>query len=735
MLLKNRVAASELETLVPMVPLMEGSGAMSGSWDPKVESSIPQSEHPDLQFEKSHLNLRERILDGEELQSLTLEEESLQGVEGNPIGSLCRNVQAWKALGCSPLVISWIEDGIPLIFDGDPAPGGGRPNYVPPQALPFANGEITRLWVVKAVELDDGVGPGYIIPLGAVPKDRRPDKWRMTVDATDRGQGPNAAMPDKPFKMEHLDDLLPQIGKDWWALTFDLRAGFHHLFVKPEFRKWLRFRWAGVLFHFNVMPFGPRHSPYFFNKIVKEFVKILRRGCVIRGCSHQSCRFRASPFGVVIAPFVDDFCLAAATALLLLRIRDEIVVPLMKEMGFIRALGKGCWEPRQMFDFIGFTIDTVGGMVFIPQTKLERYMKNLHLLLSKRQVFVRELASVAGQIVSAMRAFAPALIYLRQTFSLISKFVDGATGWSNIVILTEEVRADLIWLRDHLKSRNGRFAWRPAQLLVLATDASSTVGWGATLKVGSQSLRAQGSWSRQQKEDLDIYMLEMMAILNSVQSFRRQLEGRRLQILTDNLICKFALPNGSRVPQLLRLVKEVQDQVTALDATIVDVLWIPSELNVVPDYLSRFTDTNDWTVRDSVWKQILLMWSDMAVDRFASPENARLPRFNTRFAHPSTPNYNCMAQNWAIEGLSYACPPMGMVPDVLELVREQRARAILVVPLWPQQPWWPLLQRLTVKSIPLGNGEDAFQAGPSGVCAPRKNPHWQFRAVEVNGKR
>jgi len=137
-------------------------------------------------------------------------------------------------------VVSWIEEGIPLLFASPPVTGGGRPNYVPLQAVSFVGTEVSRLFVTGAIELDDGLQDGYTMPLGAVPKDV--NKWRMVLDVTDRGQGPNAFMTEKPFKMEHLDDLLGQIGKGWWALTFDLRAGFHHVKVQPQYRRWLRFR-------------------------------------------------------------------------------------------------------------------------------------------------------------------------------------------------------------------------------------------------------------------------------------------------------------------------------------------------------------------------------------------------------------------------------------------------------------------------------------------------------------
>ena len=66
------------------------------------------------------------------------------------------------------------------------------------------------------------------------------------------------------------------------------------------------------------------------------------------------------------------------------------------------------------------------------------------------------------------------------------------------------------------------------------------------------------------------------------------------------------------------------------------------------------------------------------IDRFASEDNARCRRFNTRFAHPKTEEANALAQEWLRDELSYACPPMAMVGKVLALVMEQKTRAVIV---------------------------------------------------------
>ena len=547
--------------------------------------------------------------------------------------------------------------GVPLIFFADPVPNAAPANFVEKgRAMSFANKEISRLIYVKSAVLDTSTEEGFVFPVGAVPKP--PDKFRIICDITWKGLGPNAFMPQKSFKLEHLDDLLNQIGRGWFGIVFDLLTGFHHIEIREQDRRWLRFMWAGKRYHFVSMPFGPRHSPYFFTKLVKEFIKILRRGCIIVGCSHVTCFFRAAPNGVIFAVYVDDFCLCAKTKELTLRIRDEIVVPLMEKMGWIRALDKGMWEPEQCWNFLGLRVDAVNGLVLIPQEKLEKYLKNIDYVLTQVSVSVRELASVAGKVVSVMRAFAPALIHLRTSFALISKYTDGSHGWSERVVISEDIRTDLKWLRTHLARNQGRCAWRPASVVVLATDACTEVGWGATLRIGNRILKARGTWNQEQAQ-WSIHVLEMLAVKLAMQAFASHLRGCNFQIITDNQICWHTLPKGSKILELNNLVKEILDLAMELDAVMVDVLWIPSELNIIPDDLSRMVDVNDWTVRQQAWEAIVGMWPQLTVDRFADEWNAKLPRFNSRFAHPSSENANGLSQVWQRDELSYACPPLG----------------------------------------------------------------------------
>jgi hypothetical protein len=129
-------------------------------------------------------------------------------------------------------------------------------------------------------------------------------------------------------------------------------------------------------------------------------VKILRQGCMIEGCSHSECMFRAAPRGVIVAPYVDDFCVCAQT-------KGEGDPNQRRNRGssdetygLDQSVGQGVTGTSQRFNFLGLTVDTTAGLVLIPEEKVDKYARAIEDVLSRSSVRVRDLASVAGKVVS-----------------------------------------------------------------------------------------------------------------------------------------------------------------------------------------------------------------------------------------------------------------------------------------------------------------------------------------------
>ena len=84
------------------------------------------------------------------------------------------------------------------------------------------------------------------------------------------------------------------------------------------------------------------------------------------------------------------------------------------------------------------------------------------------------------------------------------------------------------------------------------------------------------------------------------------------------------------------------------------------------------------------------------VDLFASRINTQLPCFYSYRADPECQVVDAFTTDW--ENIDfYAFPPFICIPRVIQKIWNDRATGILVVPDWPNQPWYDQFSELVVK--------------------------------------
>lgn len=121
-------------------------------------------------------------------------------------------------------------------------------------------------------------------------------------------------------------------------------------------------------------------------------------------------------------------------------------------------------------------------------------------------------------------------------------------------------------------------------------------------------------------------------------------------------------------------------------------MWIPRELNKYADLLSRQSqsDCDDWQISLELFSVLNAKWGPFTVDRFASDYNAKCARFNSRSWVKGTEAVNSLTVDWAGE-LNWLVPPPKLIISVIKKMLHDKARGLLVVPVWKSAPFWPLL--------------------------------------------
>lgn len=134
-------------------------------------------------------------------------------------------------------------------------------------------------------------------------------------------------------------------------------------------------------------------------------------------------------------------------------------------------------------------------------------------------------------------------------------------------------------------------------------------------------------------------------------------------------------------------------------AISVSASYLPGSLNSIADEDSRsaHSDSSDWRLFPSIFGLISDVWP-VEVDLFARSWNAQLPKFVSWSPQPGSLAVDAFSINWA-EFLAYAFPPFAVIPRCLAKMRKEKADLVLICPVWPNQPWFPVLLEMACEPV------------------------------------
>ena len=247
--------------------------------------------------------------------------------------------------------------------------------------------------------------------------------------------------------------------------------------------------------------------------------------------------------------------------------------------------------------------------------------------------------------------------------------------WGRWVEMSEEADAEVRWWLSHVDQMQGQpiSDVHPALEFQagMAADASAT-GWGAFIGclpgapeealVNNILLWARGSANvreatRQGRRGIEVFgafeewqrtksstWRELTGALGAVRSLGTLLRGLCIELKLDSqaavMILGGVVPQwadkifgGSSKAELQALAIELFD-LTERAGAFVRAVWVPRTLNTRADAVSHaneFVHSYDYHLKMGVFRGIDRAWGPLTLDRFASAESTRLPRFNSRF--------------------------------------------------------------------------------------------------------
>ncbi len=526
------------------------------------------------------------------------------------------------------------------------------------------------------------------------------------------------------FKMEGLKDLKLLVSKGDYFTKIDLTDAYLTVPIAKAYQKYLAFSFNGRSFCFTVLPFGLNIAPERFTRIFKPVLSYLRQQAI------------------KVLIWLDDILIisnnkneSAAHA--------KEVVNLLEGLGFLVNMKKSALVPSQRIMYLGMVLDSVQHTLELPREKILHIKSLSQDLLSSSLVTLRQLARFLGTCSATRHGVLEAPLHIRniqrdlnrQLHLQSSRFPRGLpckVSYGVKLSLSPSSREEILWWRDSLELCNPRPITFPPVDIIIHSDASNK-GWGGHL----DHLQVRGTWSREQ-ESLHINVKELLAAFLTLKSFLPAQRCLHVQLCMDNktAVTYVNKMGGTRSPVLCQLAVDMwkwcQERKIHLSA-----IFIPGVQNVEADRLSREVSiSTELHLNSKVFRQIVAVYGMPEVDLFATAVNKQVSRYITWIPDPLALATDALTQDWGQFQLSYLFPPMNLISKCLLKIRDEKAKAILVTPVWKSRPWYPvLLTMLRDRPLLLPPYRDLV-AVPQGHQAPRfltKDSHLRLAAWPVSG--
>ena len=586
-------------------------------------------------------------------------------------GKISKYLHNWEKLTQDKYILDIIKYGLKLEFIKYPP----KQHSFPPNIYSKTEEESIKIEIKKFLDKKfivecNHLGDGYVSSIFTRPK--KDGSIRIILNLKKF----NEYIKYKHFKMETIQHALNCITPNAYMASVDLKDAFYTIPIFKAHQKYLKFQFQGKFYKFTCMPMGYGPSMRVFTKVLKVPYSHLRKQ------EHIS------------AIYVDDNLLIGKSYdECEENIKDTKIM--LTNLGFTPHLIKSVLEPTQKITYLGFTIDSRDMTITLTGDKKAKILNACNEAIDKKVIKIRNLAKIIGKIVAALPATKYGNLYYKELEMLKIKALRKNSGnFEAFEILNKEAIHELKWWKENI-SKCFNYIKATNVDKIIYTDASKA-GWG----ISSENETNGGRWEPQEKE-LHINVLELKAIGIGIKSFYKT-EHKHLRLMSDNATAIAYINNmgGVKSKECNTVTREIWEWCIKRNLWI-SAAYIPGKSNITADKASRkFNDAIEWKLDTNVFNNITQKLGRPTIDLFASKDNRQLKRYMAWKPDPDATAIDAMTSDWGDE-FSYIFPPFSLIGAVTEKIQREKARCIVIVPEWPTQYWYPILQRLANKQIKL----------------------------------
>lgn len=507
-------------------------------------------------------------------------------------------------------------------------------------------------------------------------------QWRMT-EKSRRLFGHSLELTQQQMRELEEAGLLPE------AYEWDREAEMVAVFLRP----------VGL-------PMGFTNACAVFTKISRVYVAKWRR-------EGKRCVHLLDDLMFAVSGSYEEAC----------RVRDAVLADL-EALGALINWRKSVLNPGKCLRFLGMLVDSLSYRFFVPASKVQRLKELVSELMARDKVgeypeaTFRELASVVGKIMSMQVAVPAVRMLTHEAYRLIRP--EGE--WDDSVVLTKEVVEELLavvdWVGGFNKVGNPIRRFKGMTELVVTVDAGTGFGWRLEGKERSEEL-TEGAravareWVDPNEREMWQCWKELLAVERCLEEELQQLGGAYLLVRVDAKTSEAYLNKGKGSSEFLTAVmkrifnlclkggvslKAEHIAGTRMIATGVDSMSRMAEFAVAPRLFRALNKAVGFGVTEGC--------AGYTLDLFAAKKSAKCKRFCSRGGADGAVG-DAMTFTVGPEENVWACPPLGLLPKAAMMLVERGIRATIVVPVWPNQPWFGFLREHAVRHRELKWHEDS----------------------------
>jgi len=578
-------------------------------------------------------------------------------------------LDAWKDITRDPTILNWIG-GVTIPFDRKPTQ-----MFVPSEPTLFGSdyinmsNSIEHLLNIGAVVNCPRENGDFLSSYFLVPKSDGGFRFVLNLKKL------NKFVTAPHFKLQDIRSAFYLVSPGCYMATVDLKDAYFSLPLEEDFQKYFKFSWNGMCFKFTSLPFGLNIAPYIFDKVMKPVMSTLR----MRG--HES------------VDYLDDILCIADSKVECQRNVTE-TLNLLERLGFIINWNKSRLEPARQCLFLGFVIDSKSMKISISNKKQDAVHKTLSRFYVGKTLKIREFASLIGMLIAIRFAISYSTghtkIFEREKYLAL---ISSNGNYNSSMQISQLAHSDLEWWKEKILSpgspiRNDYYG------MTIFTDASS-LGWGASTELNF----AQGQWDKIEVLS-HINEKELLAVFYGLKSLANCRFNCQILLRVDNTtaISYLNKMGGVQFPKLNAIAKNIWDW-CELRKIWLFATYIASKENVDADKLSRhLNDDMEWSLPPYCFQQICDLFGPPEIDLFASKYNFQCEDYISWYPDKNAWSIDAFTVSWK-DYFFYAFPPFSMILKTLRKIRNKKATGIIVVPEWPNQPWFPLLRKLCVSNM------------------------------------